>query len=323
MRGKPVAQIADEFAALLDRDGSPGHGGGGDDESKYDNGDALNTSWGSATSIGSLISHGQGQQQLRRNIATLLEALSEERRGRVASERALSLAREEALEAATRYEVQADDLRLEERRLRGQLRAVMNSASMQDVALLYEEHVARLCNELESLRRRNLVLEERELAQLEPPPRPYATGMQSVRRSSSAVLGMGAALATDPPSSSGLLGLRASYPPPKAFSSASAAAAAADGPDAAMDEAERALFQASLRGAHASSRLRRLAQENLALQATIEQLRRGERHAQLQERMHEQTQKKLRTAHAEAAKLSLRCVWQHRQPRKRCFFIPF
>jgi len=312
MRGKSVAQIADEFAALLDQGGSPGLGGG-EDESKYEHGDALNTSWGSAASIGSLVSHGQGQQQLRRNLATLLEALNEERRGRVASERALGLAREEALEAATRYEVQIGDLRIEERRLRGQLRAVMDSASMQDVALLYEEHVTRLCNELEDLRKRNLVLEERELAQLEA-PRPVATSMQSaVRRSSSSVLGMGAALTTD----TSLFGLRASYPPP-----AKASAAAADGPDVAMDEAERALFQASLRGAHASSRLRRLAQENLALQATVEQLRRGERHAQLQERLHEQTQKKLRAAHAEAAKLALRLVWAG-HPAQGAAVFPF
>jgi hypothetical protein len=199
--------------------------------------------------------------------------------------------------------------------------------------------VTRLCNELDELRKRNLVLEERELAALEgmrAPPLATGRGLvrgrgqgqgQGLRRSAGSVMAMMAALGGEPASQGGAgagagVLLRASHPlpshsPSKGRPSSSGlgslldAGASADtdaATDAAMGAAEHALFQASLRGAHASSKLRRLAQENVALRGTVEALRRGERQALVQERMHEHTRSKLRAAHAECTGLQQRCV---------------
>lgn len=308
-----IPEIADEFASLVSA-ASRGVSDG-DDESKYD----LNASLGSyghpvsQASAASPFSMAESQHhqhmQLRRNLAALLEALNEERQQRIRSDRALAAARDEALEAQTQYEVKIDSLVLEGKRAQQQLRQVLEHASMQDVASVFEDHVSRLCRELEELRRRNLVLEEKELVAIESTvsaARPLATSGMGVRHSYSEVrhdTTESYGLAFKGLGGAGVMSMRASHPP----SPAKKQTGQADGDEEdAMTSAERVLFQASLRGTHASSKLRRLANENLALSQTIEMLRKGERSMQLQSKLHEQDSKKLKAAHLECARLQSR-----------------
>jgi hypothetical protein len=302
--------------------------------------------------------------QLRRNLAALLEALNEERQQRVASDKRLAAARDDALELQTQYEVRLDTAKIEEKRLRAQLRTLMGSAAtggddleggadgheggpqvaaLRDVALVYEEQTNRLCRELEELRRRNLLLEERELRRMEEASLMtsgrgvFAAGRGRnsqgeqvvMRRSANAVLGMSSAFTSDDDgiglwgdAAAGAAGvgaggnlLRASHPLPSPNKSnsgvgvgmgLSSSGAVDPTAAAAFNAAEQALFQASLRGAHASSKLRRLAAENVSLKSTVEELRRRERLAAVQERLHEQGTKKLKAAHGECARLQTR-----------------
>jgi len=98
-------------------------------------------------------------EALRRNTASLMEALNYER---VASDKAqaeLRGAQVEAEEARTLLDLAREDHQLVERRLKIQLKATMNERGYLSVFSIYEEDLDRAHTEKDLLRKRNMTLE--------------------------------------------------------------------------------------------------------------------------------------------------------------------
>jgi len=101
------------------------------------------------------------QRQSEETQRALLQALHDERALRAQSEDKAQRATDALLEAQTQHEVEVGDHQLAVKRLKAQVRALCSDQPLADIYAVFEEHVTRLVNENEALRRRNLTLEAR------------------------------------------------------------------------------------------------------------------------------------------------------------------
>ena len=94
-------------------------------------------------------------RQLEETNRALLQALHDERALRALSEDKAQRATDTLLEAQTQHEVDLGDHQLAVKRLKAQVRALCSEQPLADIYAVFEEHVTRLVNENEALRRRN------------------------------------------------------------------------------------------------------------------------------------------------------------------------
>ncbi len=117
----------------------------------------------SATSVGDTTVNGE-VELLRRNTASLMEALNSERAACEKAQKEIHALQAELEEARASSELARGDHQLTERRLRSQLKSVLEEKDLYSVFALYEEDIDRGRAELNLLRQRNMEL---ELLQLE------------------------------------------------------------------------------------------------------------------------------------------------------------
>ena len=103
-------------------------------------------------------------EALRRNTATLMEALNFERESREKAQAELRVAIVEAQEKSSILELAREDHQLALRRVQGQVKAAMSDRGYGAVFQVYEEDMDRAQSELDLLRRRNLMLESNDFA---------------------------------------------------------------------------------------------------------------------------------------------------------------